>query len=913
MWIERCRKQYFKLWAELTGWKLLLFYIVHFTILFLILAWFIFLPFLKAEKGFIWRDDGLPQHFMRLLYISRTFRESLRSFFSGNGWNFPLYDFHFGLTAQDMQIGFPQILAVLWPEQKINIFYYLYVLFNYYMVGVSFSIFGFFFHQKPVSIITGAVAYAFCGYSLSGGVRHPYYLMPMICLPLLVVGTEQVLHKQKAWLLTGMVFLSLTAQFGVYFSCMQMLFISIYICVRFWDLYDEERIREFLKMVGRMFVWGGTGVLLGCFSAIPALLQIGGSGRIGKDVASFSNMLHYKADFYQRFLLEFMVIPNGFSVWAILGFSVITLPAVLLLFLRREQKERSPRILFAIFTIALGIPGVAYVMSGFSNISSRYCFGYAFLVSTILMFMVPHFADMEYSMMAAVGMLLVIYFMVCHFIFKHNAYQMRPFTMLLMAVMLFACCNLAGAKGRKWIPVGCLLITCFSVWYTSYLKYNPDEGNYVKEFVNGPYTELGRGQYASLASSTAVKEDVAFYRVTGDNITTDELNASFLYGLNGLSAYPYYGLSNSYMEWLAEMETARSRMQHRIYDLDERSTLVTLAGVKYYAERKTQSSFAPYGFVETEEIQKDDNKDLIWKNEHNLPLGYTYENYIGRQQYNELNALGKQEAQLQTVVLEEEPICDLPEKTNLAITAEQILYEIADMKDLSWENGKIVVQEPGAVMTLTFSGIPKTETYLRVIGLDLTEGDSSRNWWLKADTDATSATAGFCADAFVYTHGQKTQMLNLGYSEDGHHTVKITFPEKGTFLLQNIEIWCQPMDYYAKEIDKLREETLENVKISGRGVIGTLSVTKNKFLCLSVPYMDGWKAYVDGKEVKLYRANTAFMGVEIPAGEHVVELRYWIPGLTIGICLSGVGVICLFVIMVFPYIAKKHFRKNEER
>lgn len=911
MWIEMCRKHYFTLWKKLTGWKFFLFYIMHYTILFLILAQFIFLPYLEAEKGFIWRNDGLPQHFMRLLYISGTFRESVRSFLSGGGWSIPLYEFRSGLMAQDMQMGFPQMLAILWPEHKINIFYYLYVVSNYYMVGVSFSFFGFYFHQKPIPVMTGAVAYTFCGYSLNAGVRHPYYLMPMILLPLFLIGTEKVLHKERAWLLTGVVFLSLTAQFGLYFSCMQIVFVAVYMCVRFFDLYAAERIREFLKLVGRMIVWGGTGVLLGCFSAIPALLQIAGSGRVGKDVASFTNMLHYKPDYYKRFLLEFMVIPNGFSVWVILGFSVIALPAVLLLFLRKKRQERSLRIFFVIFTVALSIPAVAYVMSGFSNISSRYCFGYAFVVSAILMFMVPYFAHMKHSMMASVGALLVIYFMICYFVFKLDTYQMRPFIMLLMAVLLFACCSLTGIRGRKWVSVGCLLMTCFSVWYSSYLRYGSDEGNYVKEFVSGPYTELGRGQYASLASNDAVKSDTAFYRVSGDSITTDELNASFFYGLNGLSAYPYYGLSNSYMDWLSEMEVARSTMQHRIYDLDARSALVSLASVKYFAERKTEFSFAPYGFVAMEEIWNDNNKDVIWKNEQSLPLGYTYENYINRQQYDELNAVGKQEAQLQAVVLEE-PVCNLSEESDSVITAVQIPYEITDIKNLTWENGKLVVNEPGAAMTLAFAGQPETETYLRIVNLDLTEGDSSRSWSLRADTGKTSATAGFCADAFVYTHGQKTQMLNLGYSEEGYHMITITFPEKGTFLLDGIEIWCQPMATFAKEIDKLREETLENVKYGGGGVTGTLSVSKDKFLCLSIPYMDGWKAYVDGKKVKLYRANTAFMGVEIPEGEHWIELRYQIPGLTVGLLMSGAGVICLIAIIVFPRIMGRCCRQSTE-
>ena len=95
------------------------------------------------------------------------------------------------------------------------------------------------------------------------------------------------------------------------------------------------------------------------------------------------------------------------------------------------------------------------------------------------------------------------------------------------------------------------------------------------------------------------------------------------------------------------------------------------------------------------------------------------------------------------------------------------------------------------------------------------------------------------------------------------------------------------------------DNVLENIKTNWRGLTGTISLSTDKFLCLAIPYMDGWKAYVDGEEVKLYQANTAFMGVELLAGNHEVELRYWLPGLTVGIILSGIGVICLFALVIY--------------
>jgi hypothetical protein len=60
---------------------------------------------------------------------------------------------------------------------------------------------------------------------------------------------------------------------------------------------------------------------------------------------------------------------------------------------------------------------------------------------------------------------------------------------------------------------------------------------------------------------------------------------------------------------------------------------------------------------------------------------------------------------------------------------------------------------------------------------------------------------------------------------------------------------------------------------------------------LSQSYYPAWKAYVDGRPVKLWRANYAFQGLEVPAGRHEVTLRYEDRLFHFGAILSCVGLI----------------------
>ncbi len=57
-------------------------------------------------------------------------------------------------------------------------------------------------------------------------------------------------------------------------------------------------------------------------------------------------------------------------------------------------------------------------------------------------------------------------------------------------------------------------------------------------------------------------------------------------------------------------------------------------------------------------------------------------------------------------------------------------------------------------------------------------------------------------------------------------------------------------------------------------------------LVMSEVYYPAWKAYVDGRPAPVYVANTVLRAIPVPAGDHIVELRYESTALRAGIALS---------------------------
>jgi uncharacterized membrane protein YfhO len=54
------------------------------------------------------------------------------------------------------------------------------------------------------------------------------------------------------------------------------------------------------------------------------------------------------------------------------------------------------------------------------------------------------------------------------------------------------------------------------------------------------------------------------------------------------------------------------------------------------------------------------------------------------------------------------------------------------------------------------------------------------------------------------------------------------------------------------------------------------------YVIISESAWKGWRAFIDGKQVRLRRGNAAFLALFVPAGHHAVRLRYLPQSFVIG-------------------------------
>lgn len=79
-----------------------------------------------------------------------------------------------------------------------------------------------------------------------------------------------------------------------------------------------------------------------------------------------------------------------------------------------------------------------------------------------------------------------------------------------------------------------------------------------------------------------------------------------------------------------------------------------------------------------------------------------------------------------------------------------------------------------------------------------------------------------------------------------------------------------------------------------------VNTNKDGMLFVSDSYYPGWKAFVDGKETKIYTADFAFRAIEIPKGEHSVRMVYEPKSFSDGVKLSVLSLV-LLVGLFIPY------------
>ena len=880
---------------------------LRYTLWFLITGAFVFGWFAVSGKSMVWKFDGVYQHFNTLAYYGKYLRKILHSLFVEHEFCVPMWDMSIGYGADILTtlnyyaIGDPlTLLSVLVPGSLTEYLYAALIILRFYLAGAAFTAYCRYHQNEGTGVLLGSLVYAFSGFALFCGVRHPYFVNPMIYLPLILIGIDKIFRKEKPWLYVIMVAVSAISNF--YFFYMIVWMMVIYAVIRYLMIYKKIRIRELVPCLGTFVGWSLLGAGISLPVLLPSAMYVLGTGRMSARnyVPVLYPLAHYAKLLNDFFGVDYTMASSRY--YTVMGFAPILLVTLLVL-LVRWKKNRELKAGWLILTVLLLIPFAGHMINGFSYVSNRWIWAYGMLLSYILVKMYPEFGKLEKKERMALLVLGCVVVPAGELILNQYA-SLHGWIGIGMTMLLTA--KIAAPK-HNWqqrrTTVFFLVTTLVSVAANAYFLFSPNQTNYIGDFreQGAPYAMLTTKAQNQIV--TELNDSDTFYRYDQYGNTAKE-NTAMQNRLMGTDFY--YSVTNSAVaEFLREMDTSNSMEQ--MYDgLDGRTILDRLTGVRYYIIKKDQEAYLPYGYTEKVAENK---KYAVYRTTEELPFGYTYDSVISKEIWDSLDVTQKQQAMLQGAYISSsqstEETDQLPE-TDLDFTDVTPEYEITTDGDITISDTKYQVQKKGASITFHYQGTENCETYLVIEGLNY-EGTATK-FSLKINRDDVEKKGSVYTYRNSFYSGKEDFLYNLGYHSEASSEVTLTFQQKGTYMIEKMYLSEQPVSQLDEQTQTRKQDVLENLEIKANTIKGNILLDQRKILVLSMAYSTGWRAYVDGREQPVLQTNGMFCGLELEPGEHQIELRYQTPYLLPGLGISG---ICILICVGISLNIRKKNRNRE--
>ena len=79
----------------------------------------------------------------------------------------------------------------------------------------------------------------------------------------------------------------------------------------------------------------------------------------------------------------------------------------------------------------------------------------------------------------------------------------------------------------------------------------------------------------------------------------------------------------------------------------------------------------------------------------------------------------------------------------------------------------------------------------------------------------------------------------------------------------------------------------------------------------SIPYDEGWKVYVDGKETEIIKTANSLLAIEISEGTHSLEFKYLPDHFVLGNIIAVSGLLIFVTVTVTDIIIKNKRKKRK--
>lgn len=844
--------------------------------------------FIANGYSMVWTPDG-QNLYLTIMYYTRNYVVKVAKTLLATGQLvLPQWDFSIGQGSSVLSVFHFNplfLLAVFTPTRWMEAVYGAVTVLQIPLAGMAFTAYCRSIDKRePLPVLVGAVVYAFSGFVIFTAAKHIYFITFMVIyLPLILAGCERWLRKRRWGLFVGMIFLAMVG--GYYYAFINTLLMAVYLLIREICLY-RTRIRkivtDLLQLVG-LYLWG---FALSMVAFLPVVLDFLSSSR--SDVTSSAYTMLYPAEHYLKMFLCLVGNDPAATKWVRLGFAGVVFSAGVILFLRWRDRKLAPLRAGALVLFAcLCVPLMGKIFNGFGYVTNRWCYGFAFCMALMVVCLLPRLVELRVWEQIALAVITGGYITaVCLLEYTRDGIEWGAMGLLALVTVVII---LASHWKNKQVGQGLVaVVTVAAVLLNLFQFYDPSRSNELERYIAAG--KVSKSVYASAECVAGNLDDDGFYR---SEVEGNRYNRFCLTGGYGTMSY-WSVLNADLVNYYLDFDLNTVRQSYAVWGLDERASLCALGSVKYFVDKGIDSDgnerhLQPYGFQAVGE----EKEMTIYENQYALPAGYTYTSYQTRSDYEQLSPLERQQAILQGAVVEDADaavVSGALDREEPELTAQDISWTVSKTNGLELDNHTIRVEKGEGSLTLKFSGLADAETYVYLRGLTL-EGEKSDETVIRVSGNTVSKKGQVYRQDSLYYFQRDGLTFNLGCSETGVRSCKITFEAPGTYTFDDLQIICLPMADYVKDVTALGETTLENVTEENGTLSGTIHLEESRLLTLSIPYRESWTVTVDGVPAETLKVNGMYTGVLLEAGDHSIEATYEIPGLRTGGLVSGAALV----------------------
>ena len=688
--------------------------------------------------------------------------------------------------------------------------------------------------------------------------------MPFLCLAL--IGVDRYFEQEKSGLFTVSVFLMIMTSF--YFSIGGMLSLVLYGLHRYFEQREGNRVtvRSFLRD-GLCFVRSMIlAVLMSGFFLVPTALALTG-GRSKEQNTSFASF----------FIPQITVERFAYSIYGI-GLTTLVITVLLTGLLYRKVYEK---VLTYGCVIVLVIPVFAYLLNGGLYIRDKVFIPFLPLLCYLISIYLEKCRKRELSFIAGIVPYIIttIFVYIARNQFVSKGIGKSIWKVLLAESILFLICYVLYCALKRYhketkeiLMLALPSVICLAVTMNTFYQMKPDR------YVNRKLYRDVTGEQNRQAVKEALKDD-GYYRT--EQMGSDDENAADLNRIWDVEQNITSIYSSAYnpdyqtfrQKTFGLEEPFRNGMMQSV---SKNPAFQRMMGVRYIV---SDSDVPGYTLV------KKCGTTGIYQNKDAAPVMYATDRVMTEEEYKKLAFPYNQTAFLEYAVVGEHTESS---DQNIMTAYEPVSLKMANNRTTGGAEQKTMQQE-GQKQILFFR-----------FRVDNAHPNKDVAVWINGIRNKLSAKD------HVYYNENKifTYAVPL---KDGEDNISVTFG-KGKYRLRHVQAYLGSLPerselLYQSEIQVDKKQTEDNV------IQGTIRVKKDGWFITSIPYDKHFKIYIDGKETKIQKVNTAFLGCKIESGNHEVKIIYHAPGTTTGKVLSLIGIAGFLLVLV----REKRKQKNNTR